>query len=499
MGYDVTHWIDGRAEAPGDGPTQPIMNPATGAQVGTLHLGGAADVDRAVAVARTAQIGWGRTSLAKRTQVLYRMRQLVLDATDEIAAVISREHGKTIGDAKGEIARGLETLEFATSITQDLKGGFSENVSTGVDAHTMRQPLGVVAGITPFNFPAMVPFWMHPVAIATGNAFLLKPSERDPSASNIIARLYQEAGLPDGVFQVVHGGKETVDALCAHEGIEAVSFVGSTPIARYVHRTASATGKRVQALGGANNHVVVMPDADVAFAAAQVASGAFGSAGERCMAVPVAVTVGAAHEPFLQAIAAEAEKLVVGPGDDPTTDMPPVITPEARARVIRMADEAEQAGARILVDGRGLVVEGHEGGNFVGPIVVTDLDRSHPTYTEEVFGPLLVVMHVDTFDEALELVNSSPFGNGTAIFTDSGHYARRYQEEVQVGMIGVNVPIPTPVGYYSFGGWKDSLFGEHHAHGPEGLSFYTRQKAITTRWPAPSETVTSSMSFPTHD
>jgi malonate-semialdehyde dehydrogenase (acetylating)/methylmalonate-semialdehyde dehydrogenase len=499
MGYEITHWIDGAETAGDSGSTQPIMNPATGGEVGTLHLGDESTVDRAVEVATAAQAQWAKVSLAKRTQILYRMRQLMIERTDEIAAVISREHGKTVGDAKGEIARGLETLEFATSITQDLKGGFSQNISTGVDGHTLRQPLGVVAGITPFNFPAMVPFWMHPIAIATGNAFILKPSERDPSASNIVARLYQEAGLPDGVFQVVHGGKTVVDALCTHDGISGVSFVGSTPIAKHVHATASAAGKRVQALGGANNHAVVMPDANIEFAAAQIASGAFGSAGERCMAVPVAVTVGDVHEEFLAAIRAEAEKLVVGPGDDPATDMPPVITPDAKARVIRMTDEAEQAGATIVVDGRGLVVEGHENGNFVGPTVITDLAADHPTYTEEVFGPVLVVMHVNNFDEAIDLVNSSPFGNGTAIFTDSGHYARRFEDEIQVGMIGINVPIPTPVGYYSFGGWKDSLFGEHHAHGPEGVGFYTRQKAVTTRWPSQNETVESSMSFPTHD
>ncbi|PZP14757.1 MAG: methylmalonate-semialdehyde dehydrogenase (CoA acylating) [Brachybacterium faecium] len=496
--YDVKNWIAGQ-EADGSGTTQEIFDPATGQLVGTLHLGDAATVDRAVQAAREAQKDWGLSSLSKRTQILYRMRQLMVEHTDEIAGVITREHGKTIADAKGEIARGLETLEFATSITQDLKGEFSANVSTGVDAHTMRQPLGVVAGITPFNFPAMVPFWMHPIAIATGNAFILKPSERDPSASGIVARLYQEAGLPDGVFQVVQGGKEVVDALCTHEGISAVSFVGSTPIAKHVHDTAAATGKRVQALGGANNHAVVMPDANVEFAAGQIASGAFGSAGERCMAVPVAVTVGDVHEKFLQAITAEAEKLVVGPGSDPATDMPPVITPDARDRVIRMTDEAERAGATVVVDGRGLVVEGHENGNFVGPVVLTDVPRDHDTYTQEVFGPMLVVMRVDNFDEALELVNSSPFGNGTAIFTGSGHYARRYQEEVQVGMIGINVPIPTPVGYYSFGGWKDSLFGEYHAHGPEAVRFYTRQKAVTTRWPHQDEHLESSMSFPTHD
>ena len=498
MTSNVTHWIDG-AELTGTGPTQPILNPATGEEIGTLQIGDAATVDQAVQAAAAAQKDWARASLSKRTQILYRMRDLVIAHTDEIAEVISRQHGKTVADAKGEIARGLETLEFATSITQDLKGGFSANISTDVDGHTTRQPLGVVAGITPFNFPAMVPFWMHPIAIATGNAFILKPSERDPEASNIVARLYQEAGLPDGVFQVVHGGKDVVDALCEHPGISAVSFVGSTPIAKHVHDTASAAGKRVQALGGANNHAVVMPDANIEFAAAQVAAGAFGSAGERCMAVPVAVTVGAAHDDFVTARTAEAEKITVGPGSDPATDMGPVITPEARQRVIDWTTEAEQAGAAVVVDGRDLVVPGHENGNFVGPIVLTDVPRDARAYKDEVFGPMLVVMHVDTLDEAIDLVNSSPYGNGTAIFTASGHAARRYQEEVQVGMIGVNVPIPTPVGYYSFGGWKDSLFGEHHAHGPEAVSFYTRQKAITTRWPEPDTRVAASMNFPTHD
>jgi malonate-semialdehyde dehydrogenase (acetylating)/methylmalonate-semialdehyde dehydrogenase len=494
----VQHWIDG-AESTGGTDTQPILNPATGTETATLLLADRDTVDRAVAGARTAQRAWARVSLAKRTQVMYRFRDLVVAHTDEIAALVTREHGKTLADAKGEIARGLETIEFATSITQDLKGEFSENVSSGVDVHTMRQPLGVVAGITPFNFPVMVPCWMHPIAIATGNAFVLKPSERDPSASLLIARLYQEAGLPDGVFQVVHGGKDTVDALCTHPDITAVSFVGSTPIARHVRETAASAGKRVQALGGANNHAVVLPDANISFAAAQVASGAFGSAGERCMAVPVAVTVGDAHEPFVEAIRAEATKLTVGPGDREDTDVPPVITPDAKQRVVSMTDEAEAAGATVLVDGRTPDVPGHEGGNFVGPTVLVDVPRDARAYAEEVFGPLLVIMHVDTFDQALELVNSSPFGNGSAIFTGSGHYGRRFQEEVEAGMVGINVPIPTPVGYYSFGGWKDSMFGEHHAHGPEALHFYTRQKAITTRWPEPDVHAQSSMSFPTHD
>lgn len=495
----VQHFINGTETSGTTGTTQPIVNPATGEEIATLAIGDATTVDEAVRAGVAAQQEWAQVSLAKRTQLLFRMRQLVADATDEIAEAISREHGKTIDDAKGEVARGLETLEFATGITQASKGGFTANVSTGVDIHSTRQPLGVVAGITPFNFPAMVPFWMHPIAIATGNAFILKPSERDPSASNIVARLYQEAGLPDGVFQVVHGGKGTVDALCSHENVSAVSFVGSTPIAKHVHDTASSAGKRVQALGGANNHAVVMPDANMDFAAKQISSGAFGSAGERCMAVPVAVTVGDAHDAFVAAITAEANSIQVGPGDDPATGMGPVITPDARRRVIDMTTQAEQAGATVAVDGRELVVAGFENGNFVGPTILTDVPADQPAYREEVFGPLLVIMHVDNFDEALELVNSSPFGNGTAIFTGSGHYARRYEDEVQVGMIGINVPIPTPVGSYSFGGWKDSLFGEHHAHGPEAVNFYTRQKAITTRWPEQDEAIEASMSFPTHD
>ncbi|WP_058234664.1 CoA-acylating methylmalonate-semialdehyde dehydrogenase [Devriesea agamarum] len=495
----VQHWIDGK-ETPGStGTTQPIINPATGEEIGTLTVGDANTVDTAVRIAKEAQKKWARFSLAKRTQVMYRMRDLILAHVDEIAEIITREHGKTIGDSKGEIARGLETLEFATSITQETRGDYSSNVSTGVDIHTIRQPLGVVAGITPFNFPAMVPFWMHPIAIATGNAFILKPSERDPSASNLFARLYQEAGLPDGVFQVVHGGKDTVEALCTHEDVAAVSFVGSTPIAKHVHSLASTHGKRVQALGGANNHAVVMPDANMEFAASQISSGAFGAAGERCMAVPVAVTVGEAHEPFLAAIKAEAEKVVVGRGDDPKVGMGPVITAQARQRVIDFTNAAEAAGAKVLVDGRDLVVEGCENGFFVGPTVLTDVPLDQPAYCEEVFGPMLVVVHVDNFDEALNLVNSSPFGNGTAIFTGSGHYARRYEDEVQVGMVGINVPIPTPVGYYSFGGWKNSIFAEYHAHGPEAVKFYTRQKAITTRWPRQDEALEASMSFPTND
>ncbi|WP_448071070.1 CoA-acylating methylmalonate-semialdehyde dehydrogenase [Georgenia yuyongxinii] len=492
----VKHWIAGREDEGSTGRTQPIYNPATGEVTAQLVLGDATTVDEAVRAATAAQRAWGRVSLARRTSVLFRFRDLLVEHEAELAEIISSEHGKTVDDARGEIARGRETVEFATGINQAGKGDFSADASTGVDVHSLRQPIGVVAGITPFNFPAMVPMWMHPVAIATGNAFILKPSERDPSAANYVARLYQEAGLPDGVFQVVHGGKETVDAILEHPGIAGVSFVGSTPIARYVQQTAVAHGKRVQALGGANNHAVVMPDADIAFAAAQISSGAFGSAGERCMAVPVVVAVGAAAEPLLAELKKEAERINVGPGNAAGTDMGPVITPDARRRVIDWATEAIDGGATAVVDGRELSVPGHENGFFVGPTILDGVAPHMKAYCEEVFGPLLVVMRVDTLDEALELVNASPYGNGSAIFTSSGAHARRYSQEVEAGMVGVNVPIPVPVGYYSFGGWKDSLFGDHHAHGPEGMRFYTRAKVVTTRWPQHASTVSGSMNFP---
>ena len=492
----ITHWIGGAAHDGPVGRTAPIENPATGAAVATLTLADAAVVDRAVAVATEAQRTWGRASLATRTAVMFRMHALLEQHTDELAAIISREHGKTLDDARGEIRRGAETIDFVCGIAQATKGEYSADASAGVDVHTVRQPLGVVAGITPFNFPVMVPMWMHPVAIATGNAFILKPSERDPSASILIARLYREAGLPDGVFNVVHGDKVAVDAILDHPGIAAVSFVGSTPIARYVHGRAIAAGKRVQALGGANNHAVVMPDADMAFAAAQISAGAFGSAGERCMAVPVAVAVGDSAEPLLAELRKTAESIVVGAGDAPGVDMGPVITAESRRRVIDHITRAVDAGAEAVVDGRELVVDGHESGHFVGPTV---LDRVRPemsAYCDEVFGPLLTVMRVDTFEEALALVNASEYGNGAAIFTDSGEVARRFTTEVQAGMVGVNVPIPVPVAYHSFGGWKGSLFGDHHAHGPEGIRFWTRAKVVTTRWPHQDRPVAASMSFP---
>jgi malonate-semialdehyde dehydrogenase (acetylating)/methylmalonate-semialdehyde dehydrogenase len=495
----VKHWINGAETEGSTGRTQPIYNPATGEVSAQLALGDVATVDEAVRAATLAQKTWGRTSLAKRTMILFRMRELMITHEQELGEIISAEHGKTVDDACGEIARGRETIEFVCGISQASKSEFSADASTGVDVHTLRQPLGVVAGITPFNFPAMVPLWMHPVAIAAGNAFILKPSERDPSASLLVAKLYKEAGLPDGVFNVVHGGKETVDAILEHKGIAAVSFVGSTPIARYVQQKGVANGKRVQALGGANNHAIVMPDANIDFAASQISSGAFGSAGERCMAVPVAVVVGDAAEPLIAALKREAEKLKVGPGSAKDTDMGPVITPAARQRVLDFTTSAIAGGAVAIVDGRDVTVKGYENGFFVGPTILDNVTTDMEAYRDEVFGPLLVIMRVDSFDEALELVNSSPFGNGSAIFTSSGELARRFEVEVETGMVGINVPIPVPVGYFSFGGWKDSIFGDHHAHGPEGFRFYTQAKVITTRWPHQETAGTASMNFPGND
>jgi malonate-semialdehyde dehydrogenase (acetylating)/methylmalonate-semialdehyde dehydrogenase len=494
MGYDITHVIDGQ-EVAGSGETQPIMNPATGEQVGTLQLGDASTVDRAVQVALAAQKEWQQVSLAKRTQILYRMRELVIAATDEIAEVITREHGKTLGDAKGEIARGLETLEFATSITQDLKGGFSQNVSTGVDAHTLRQPLGVVAGITPFNFPAMVPFWMHPIALATGNAFILKPSERDPSASNIVARLYKEAGLPDGVFQVVHGGKAVVDALCTHDGIAGVSFVGSTPIARSIYTRAAANGKRVQALGGAKNHMVVMPDADLDAAADAAISAGYGAAGERCMAVSVVVAVGDIADDLVARIGQRIKDVKVCDGTTPGADMGPVITAASKQRIEGFVAGAAAEGATVVVDGRD-----HDmptTGFFTGPTLVDNVKPGMAVYDEEIFGPVLSVVRVDTYDQAVELINNCRYANGTAVFTRDGRTARSFKFDIEVGMVGINVPIPVPIGSFSFGGWKDSLFGDTHMYGPESFNFYTRRKVVTERWPLPSESQIT-MGFPTN-
>jgi malonate-semialdehyde dehydrogenase (acetylating)/methylmalonate-semialdehyde dehydrogenase len=477
----IQHRIGGQETAGTSGRTAPVWNPATGEQQAEVLLAEPADVDAAVQAAKAAFEAWSDVSLARRVRVLFKFRNLVEAHTDELARIISSEHGKVVDDAKGEVIRGLEVVEYACGLPQLLKGEYSDQVSTDVDAFSFRQPLGVCAGITPFNFPAMVPMWMHPMAIACGNAFVLKPSERDPSASNLIAELYAEAGLPDGVFNVVHGDKVAVDALLTHPDVAAVSFVGSTPIARYVHATASKQGKRVQALGGAKNHAVVLPDADLDFTTNHLIAAGYGSAGQRCMAVSVVVAVGDVAEPLVERLKARALELKVGPGQDPESDMGPVVTPQARDRIRDYIGRGEQAGATAVLDGRELEVGGE--GFFVGPTLFDHVGTDMDIYTDEIFGPVLGVVRVGTLDEAIELINSSNFANGTAIFTGSGQAARVFQRRVHVGMIGINVPIPVPMAFYSFGGWKDSLFGDHHMHGPEGIRFYTRGKAVTVRWP----------------
>jgi malonate-semialdehyde dehydrogenase (acetylating)/methylmalonate-semialdehyde dehydrogenase len=429
---------------------------------------------------------------------MFAFRELVNRHADEITRIVSSEHGKVLDDAKGEVVRGLEVVEYACGLAQLLKGEFSDQVSTDIDSYSFRQPLGVCAGITPFNFPIMVPMWMHPMAIATGNTFVLKPSERDPSVSNFVAELYHEAGLPDGVFNVVHGDKVAVDALLEHPDVAAVSFVGSTPIARYVHENATKHGKRVQALGGAKNHAVVMPDADLDFAANHLTAAGFGSAGQRCMAISVAVAVGDAADPLIERLRAKALEVKVGPGLDPDSEMGPVVTADARERIRGYIDRGVQDGASAVVDGRELAVEGD--GFWVGPTLFDGVTTDMPIYTDEIFGPVLVVVRVGSLDEAIELINRNAFANGTAIFTGSGQAARIFKRKVQVGMIGINIPIPVPMAFYSFGGWKDSLFGDHHIHGPEGIRFYTRGKAVTSRWPEEAQDAAhhrGHMHFPT--
>ncbi|MFI8849749.1 CoA-acylating methylmalonate-semialdehyde dehydrogenase [Streptomyces sp. NPDC053499] len=494
----IPHWINGSPTEGSSTQTQPVFNPATGEQQSHVVLGSAADVDTAVEAASLAFESWSESSLSRRVQVMFAFRQLLLDNEEELGRIISAEHGKTVEDARGEIMRGREVVEFACGLGDVLKGSYSDQVSRGVDVHNFRRPLGVVAGITPFNFPAMVPLWMHPIAIATGNTFVLKPSERDPSAANFIAGLYRKAGLPDGVFNVVHGGKDAVDAILTHPGIEAVSFVGSTPIAKYVHEQATAHGKRVQALGGAKNHAVVLPDADLEFAADHITAGAYGSAGERCMAVSVAVAVGEAADPLVEVLEHKAREVTVGPGDAPGTDMGPLVTKAAQERVENAVGTAAAQGATVVVDGRGLKVDGHENGFFTGPSLLDHVTAEMDAYQQELFGPVLAVVRVDTLDEAIELINANPYGNGTALFTASGEAARRFQRKIEVGMIGVNVPVPVPMSYYSFGGWKDSLIGDSPIHGPEGVRFYTRPKVVTTRWPRPAvQQAAAGFSFPT--
>jgi len=477
----IQHRIGGQETAGASTRTAPVWDPATGQQQAEVLLAERTDVDAAVQAAKTAFETWGDVSVSRRARIMFAFRELVNKHTDEITRIVASEHGKVLDDARGEVIRGMEVVEFACGVPQLLKGEFSDQVSTDIDSYSFRQPLGVCAGITPFNFPIMVPMWMHPMAIAMGNTFVLKPSERDPSVSNFVAELYHEAGLPDGVFNVVHGDKVAVDALLEHPDVAAVSFVGSTPIAKYVHETATAHGKRVQALGGAKNHAVVMPDANLDFAANHLTAAGYGSAGQRCMAISVAVAVGDAADPLIERLTAKAREVKVGPGLDPSSEMGPVVTPEARERIVGYIGKGVDAGADPVVDGRELEVDGD--GFFVGPTLFDNVQTDMEIYTDEIFGPVLAVVRVDTLEDAIALINSNSYANGTAIFTSSGQAARIFQRQVQVGMIGINIPIPVPMAFYSFGGWKDSLFGDHHIHGPEGVRFYTRGKAITSRWP----------------
>ena len=479
----IPHWIDGKHWSATPSRVADVFAPSTGEVVRQVALAGPDELEAAVAGAVRASKRWTQTPLGRRMAILFAFRELLEHRKVELARIISAEHGKVVSDALGEVARGQEVVEFACGIPHLLKGGYSESVSTGTDVHSIRQPLGVVAGITPFNFPAMVPMWMYPVAIACGNAFILKPSERDPSASMLIAELWRDAGLPDGVFTVLHGDKEAVDGLIAHPDVRALSFVGSTPIARYVYETGAAHGKRVQALGGAKNHMVVLPDADIDAAADAAVSAGYGSAGERCMAISVVVAVGQVGDELVEAIATRTRAIKVGVGDDETAEMGPLVTEVHRDRVRGYVDAGVAAGAELVVDGRALTARP---GFFLGPCLFDRVTPEMSIYTDEIFGPVLCVVRADTYDEAAALISANPYANGAAIFTRDGAAARRFEHEVDAGMVGVNVPIPVPMAYYSFGGWKQSLYGDTHVHGPDGVHFYTRSKVVTTRWGDPA-------------
>ena len=480
----IGHWIGGKAADGAPGRTSPVYDPATGAHTADVALASTAEVDAVIARAEEAFPAWRDTSLAKRSEIMFRFRELLVAHRGDVAAAITAQHGKVLSDAAGEVQRGIENVEFACGIPQLLKGGMSEQVATGVDVHSVHQPLGVVAGITPFNFPAMVPMWMFPNAIACGNTFVLKPSEKDPGASLLLAELLSDAGLPDGVFNVVQGDKEAVDAILANPTVQAVSFVGSTPIARYIYRTGTEAGKRVQALGGAKNHMVVLPDADLGMAADAAVSAAYGSAGERCMAVSVVVAVGDVADELVDAIVERATQVRIGPGTDAASEMGPLVTREHRDKVASYLPAAADAGATLVLDGREARFDGD--GFFLGVSVLDHVTPAMSCYTDEIFGPVLAVVRVADYEQAMDLIRSNPFGNGTALFTRDGGAARRFQNEVPVGMVGINVPIPVPVAAFSFGGWKDSLFGDSHMYGPEGVHFYTRTKVVTTRWPDPA-------------
>jgi len=485
MDTTISHWINGKPQDGQSARFGSVFDPASGTEIARVPFASSAEVDRAVAAARAAFPAWRDKSLTRRTQILFRFRGLLEEAREELAAIVSRQHGKTLPDAQGEVQRGLEVVEFACGAPHLLKGENSQQVSTGVDLASVREPVGVVGCITPFNFPAMVPLWMFPIAIACGNTVVLKPSEKTPSAAIFLAELFSKAGLPEGVFNVIHGDRVAVERILDHPDVAAISFVGSTPVARAISEKGTGNGKRVQALGGAKNHMLVLPDADLDVAADAAISAGYGSAGERCMAISVVVAVGDVAERLIPRLEERIAKLHVGPADDPAAEMGPLISREHRDRVVAYIDSGVEEGATLVADGRGLRVPGHAGGFFVGPTLFDHVEPHMHIYRGEIFGPVLCVVRVEQFTEAIDLVNRNRWANGTAIFTNDGGAARRFQREIQVGMIGINVPIPVPLGFYSFGGWKESLFGSHSIYGPEGVHFYTRPKVVTTRWVDP--------------
>ncbi len=487
MTETISHWIDGKQQDGYSARTGPVFDPATGRERSRVAFASAEEVDQAVVVANHAFADWSDTSLTKRAQIMFRFRTLLDEARDAVAEIIASEHGKTKRDARGEVQRGLETVEFACGIPQLLKGESSIQVSGGIDLTSSREPLGVVGCITPFNFPAMVPLWMTPIAIACGNTVILKPSEKDPSTSNLLAELFAGAGLPNGVFNVVHGDRVAVERLIEHPDVAALSFVGSTPVARAIYEGGTRQGKRVQALGGAKNHMLVLPDADMDLAADGAVSAAYGSAGERCMAISVVVAVGDAADRLLPKIEQRIARLKIGSAEDPEAEMGPLITAEHRDKVVSYIDSGVEQGAKLICDGRSLTIPGCENGYFVGPTLFDRVRPDMKIYRDEIFGPVLSVVRTEHYSDAVALVNANPYANGTAIFTNDGGAARRFQREIQVGMVGINVPIPVPLGFYSFGGWKNSLFGAHSIYGPDGVHFYTRPKVVTTRWPEPEQ------------
>jgi malonate-semialdehyde dehydrogenase (acetylating)/methylmalonate-semialdehyde dehydrogenase len=492
---NIGHWIGGKPVSGTSGRTGKVWNPAQGIQAAQVDLASAAEIDDAVKVSVEAAASWATSSLSARSGMFFKLRELLNQNRDELAAAVTSEHGKVHSDALGEVDRGLECIEYACGLPQLLKGEHSSQVSRGIDVHTVRHPVGVVAGITPFNFPVMVPLWMLGNALACGNAFLLKPSEKDPSAAQLLAALVRDAGFPDGVFNVVNGDAEAVNALLNHPDVDAISFVGSTPIARHIYTTGTANGKRVQALGGAKNHMVVLPDADVNSAADAAINAGYGSAGERCMAISVVVAVGEVADPLISAISERIPAVVVGPGNEPTSMMGPLITAEHRDKVASFVTGANDEGASVVVDGTSVPARD---GFFLGCSLIDQVKPGMKIYDEEIFGPVLGVVRVDTYEEAVALINNNPYGNGVALFTRDGGAARRFEREIEVGMIGINVPIPVPVAWHSFGGWKDSIFGDAPIYGPEGIRFYTRPKVVTTRWPEPSASMID-LGFPTTD